>query len=1013
MKKSLSLLLAIALVFGMFSASAFAAEQELTLQQQFDALKAAGIFNGYPPNGDPGFERDMTRAEFAKVAVLLLGKAENASANKFADVPASHWAAGYIGAAAEAGLVNGVGLNKFLPNGKITIEQVAKILVEALGLQEASASVGGAQSDWAKGYVASAVQAGLIKEQANWKANAKRDLLVSSAYQVYQQTSIRVTGHKVIDANTVEVTFSDNEKETVKLTTALEAGKATTIQATHKGVNFPVVVTLEAPALDVAATGAKVLTLKFNQAVDTTKATITVKRGANTLSAAAPVWSEDKKTATVTLASKMIAGTYDVTVKGVGTTDLTDSVTVEGEKVTKIEITSDVAPLAAADALTVAVPYKVTNQYGEDITNVTNVIGSSSGGDVTAANGTATIDPPGAITFTLGQSITLTLIQPEAVISTTKTLTVSAMSRVADISVTGIYNADNKTLNADSTGTDFYLLVDAKDQYGNAVTNITRLRNEVLVTVSNPTVATLNTLANNRTQFTTVQVDGQSKPAIQLGVNPEAGTSVVTLIAEGTGRSTTYTINVANGLKVDNITFGEPALAAAGETVKVPVTVTDLAGNAVTDVDQLNKTKANGGIDVTGIAGTFKKVDNEIVYEFTAPGGQGTTNDTFVSVTAITANNKVAVKTITIRAEANPKVIVGVKSDIKRLVYKNEYLTFTAKDLLAEDQYGRAMSGDDLAADLANGDYRIVVSQGSSDPNTGAIDLMNDADNDAATNGDRADVATLTLINGNTLVALQGIAKGSEDISFKLQNNGNDVAGSSATVSFRTVELGELSGFGAEDLANLRNDADYAKNLEVYGTLSNGQKVVLPASAYTVVSNSKAVINGNNISAENFTNADIGDDKVEKFTVIVTINDNAAQFNKELTATSVAATANKLEIRNPGPADGAQSTMNLAIGNAPFDMADIASRLFVEDQYGVQAASVSAAGVVTYKETTTEQARLLISDLKNANGNATAPTVVANGTKDATVNNLEVGDSFKVTVTVGSKSASITVNVVA
>ena len=112
MKKSLSLLVAIAMVFSMFASVAFAAERQqtttapLTTQQKFDALKAAGIFTGYP-DGTAGLDKQMTRAEFAKVLAKITMLDDNAAAAKiYSDVPATHWAAGQIGAVTKAGLMN-------------------------------------------------------------------------------------------------------------------------------------------------------------------------------------------------------------------------------------------------------------------------------------------------------------------------------------------------------------------------------------------------------------------------------------------------------------------------------------------------------------------------------------------------------------------------------------------------------------------------------------------------------------------------------------------------------------------------------------------------------------------------------------------------------------------------------------------------------------------------------------------------------------------------------------------
>ena len=88
MKKSLSLLVAAAMTLttasvafaarGMLSNSA---TPELTAQQKFDALKELGIFSGYP-DGSAGLDKQMTRAEFAKVLTKLTQLEENAAAAK-------------------------------------------------------------------------------------------------------------------------------------------------------------------------------------------------------------------------------------------------------------------------------------------------------------------------------------------------------------------------------------------------------------------------------------------------------------------------------------------------------------------------------------------------------------------------------------------------------------------------------------------------------------------------------------------------------------------------------------------------------------------------------------------------------------------------------------------------------------------------------------------------------------------------------------------------------------------
>ena len=162
MKKSLSLILAIAMVFGIFATAAFAADATIDTQAKFDALQAKGIFQGFE-DGSAGLDQTMTRAQFAKVLVLTLGLSENeAAADIYTDLDGAGWAKGFIGGATEAGLLNGYGNGIYDPSGDVTVEQLAKVFVLGLGLDVSDEAVAGSVSDWAKGYVAAAVAAGII-----------------------------------------------------------------------------------------------------------------------------------------------------------------------------------------------------------------------------------------------------------------------------------------------------------------------------------------------------------------------------------------------------------------------------------------------------------------------------------------------------------------------------------------------------------------------------------------------------------------------------------------------------------------------------------------------------------------------------------------------------------------------------------------------------------------------------------------------------------------------------------
>ncbi|MFF2480338.1 S-layer homology domain-containing protein [Paenibacillus sp. NPDC058071] len=159
---------------------------------KFDALIAAGIINGVS-DVNFGLQEEMNRAQFAKVAALIfdLKSDQPPAASSFSDVSADHYALPYIEALKKEGIVDGVGAGKFDPSGTVTKEQLATMLVRGLGQQPAAAPVNDPTvSDWAKGYVALALQLKLVTTgdngSFNGKSNATRELLVLSAFEAAQ-----------------------------------------------------------------------------------------------------------------------------------------------------------------------------------------------------------------------------------------------------------------------------------------------------------------------------------------------------------------------------------------------------------------------------------------------------------------------------------------------------------------------------------------------------------------------------------------------------------------------------------------------------------------------------------------------------------------------------------------------------------------------------------------------------------------------------------------------------------
>lgn len=168
MKKIISLTLALTAVFMSFSAVSAAEAKKVenkasysdvkTTDACFDAvelLTRLDIMSGYE-SGEFKPNAKLTRAEFAKLIIEALGKAEvmiaEAAAGNdtiFSDVKHDHWAAGYITAAASSNIINGMGNGTFAPEANVTYAQAMKMLVCAAGYEQWSIDRGA----WPEGYM--------------------------------------------------------------------------------------------------------------------------------------------------------------------------------------------------------------------------------------------------------------------------------------------------------------------------------------------------------------------------------------------------------------------------------------------------------------------------------------------------------------------------------------------------------------------------------------------------------------------------------------------------------------------------------------------------------------------------------------------------------------------------------------------------------------------------------------------------------------------------------------------
>ena len=173
MKKLLALVLALVMTMSLVTISnaAYSDKADIDLKEAVDVLSAVGVFEGSDGKFDP--KANLTREQAAKlVAYLQLGQ-KSADAlvggNKFTDVAANRWSAGYVDYCATTGVVAGVGNGQFNPTGSLTALQFGKMLLVCLGYDADSEGLTGA--DWQINTSKLMTSAKLLKGLDSVKAN--------------------------------------------------------------------------------------------------------------------------------------------------------------------------------------------------------------------------------------------------------------------------------------------------------------------------------------------------------------------------------------------------------------------------------------------------------------------------------------------------------------------------------------------------------------------------------------------------------------------------------------------------------------------------------------------------------------------------------------------------------------------------------------------------------------------------------------------------------------------------
>lgn len=320
-KKFLSMVLAVSLLFSLVGVASadLGPQAQATAYARMAALKlAAGVLQA-DGTVSPALDQDLTRAQMVTIIVRAFGKEQEAMLLKgvtlFPDVPADHWASGYITVAKkladEKNIVIGRPGGTFDPEAKVTGAEVVAFIMKFLGVAPDTTK------SWPMDYIQGARSAGMIsQDDADLLAligsnSANRGLAFALADGIFY-------GYKGLPGNqSVYTTYVDTTGPVITVTSVLpETTEEETVTISGTVDADTNALFLEDQQVLVSATGSfsvdanlsfgtNILRLRAQDlAGNTTTETVSVERLSPTPIATGPLVAEVQ-------AEKMTVGTFE------------------------------------------------------------------------------------------------------------------------------------------------------------------------------------------------------------------------------------------------------------------------------------------------------------------------------------------------------------------------------------------------------------------------------------------------------------------------------------------------------------------------------------------------------------------------------------------------------------------------------------------------------------------------------------------------------------------------------
>jgi hypothetical protein len=462
------------------------------------------------------------------------------------------------------------------------------------------------------------------------------------------------------------------------------------------------------------------------------------------------------------------------------------------------------------------------------------------------------------------------------------------------------------------------------------------------------------------------------------------GTNQIRIVTLFNSKTITYDVEVKKASTLSKITLSAPSQVIAGNdgTVKIPFVAEDQFGNQLKKYSDLkdslklypeyDPTKAtNGGLELLQDLAT-----KEAYIQLHVPENTSQFAVPYPIMASVTGTGQSSQITLSIQPDAYPESIAGLTSDVASTLAVDATTTIKADYIKVRDNYGR----DKKLADLFGSGYTVEV-------------VANDGDDDVAELSGNVINAT------NTDITVTAKAKGSERLKLTLKNGTQTIYEYSSFV-ITVVDNNAFESYEIGDLAKISNKADHAVEVKVYGKRSNGTKVLLPASAYSLTpADGLALTNDGKLDASGITDGFNNNERLAR--VFATIFATGEKLEKQVVVSNEALRIAKIELQDTNliKKDG-DSILKGAVAN--ITVANLFNALKFKDQFDFD-----------YNATATE-VTVSILDLSDADDDGSLKVVQNGKGADTTqIIGVEKDDTFTVIFTAVGSGESIKVKVIA